>query len=207
VADFTLNAPGTTNNPWTPANILTPLGSTVGIKSDATGWRSIASSAGAVWAHNATYGTTITVTVTIAAGATSNGDQLFVGATVRSGANAGGGVGIFLDAFSLAGGWWDVTGTTFTKVTSSDTSVTRANSDVWSVTLTQSGGSWAISNVTQNGTARALNGTTTTTQYGSETTAAAGASYLFGNNDSLYLSQFTGTGVSASNSASIAWVV
>lgn len=196
MADFTLNAPGTTNNPWLPANVLTPVGaSSVGIKSDANGWRSVSSANGAIWAHNVTYGTTITVTVTIAAGASSNGDQLFLGATVRSGANAGGGVGLFLDAFVVAAGWWDTTGSNFTKVTASDTSITRTNGDVWAVTVTLSGGSWNVSNVTQNGSAVTLNGTTSTTQYGTETSTAAGASYLFGNNDSLYLSQFTGTGV------------
>jgi hypothetical protein len=195
VADFTLNAPGTTNNPWTPANILTPLGSGVGIKSDATGWRAVNSNDGAIWAHNANYGNTITVTVTIAAGGSSNGDQIFMGPTVRSGGNAGGGVGLFLDAFVCAAGWWDVTGTNFTKVTAADTSITRANGDVWSVTCINSGGTWSIGSVTQNGSSITLIGTTTTTQYGAETSIAAGAVDLFGNNNSLYLSQFTGTGV------------
>lgn len=197
MADFTLNAPGTTNNPWTPAGVLVPVGgSTFGIKSDATGWRAITAGNVAVYAHNVTYGTTITTTETIAAGATSNGDQMYVGAVVRSGANAGAGIGVLIDAFVCACGWWDVTGNTFTKVSSSDTAITRANSDVWSVTVTISGGTASIT-CTQNGSAITFTGSHTTTQWATEASLAAGAALTAGNNDSLYLSQMTGTGVAA----------
>lgn len=203
MADFTLNAPGTTNNPWTPAGVII-LDST--IKSDATGFRATTAGNFVDLAHNVTYGTTITATATIAAGATSNGDQLYVGAVVRSGANAAAGIGVLIDAFICAAGWWDVTGNTFTKVSTPDNSITRANSDVWTVTITISGGVASIVCL-QNATPITFGGGHTTTQWATEPSLAAGIGFTAGNNDSLYLSQFTGTGVAATNSASIAWVV
>lgn len=203
MADFTLNAPGTTNNPWTPAGVII-LDST--IKSDATGFRASTAGVFVDVAHNVTYGTTITATATIAAGATSNGDQLYLGAVVRSGANAAAGIGVLIDAFICAAGWWDVTGNTFTKVSTPDNSITRANADVWSVTVSISGGTATIT-CKQNATTITFGGSNTTTQWATEVSLAAGVGFTAGNNDSLYLSQFTGTGVTVSNSASIAWVV
>lgn len=207
MADFTLNAPGTVNNPWGPANVLTPVDSTAAIQSDATGWRSVAAGDVSEWAHNANYGQTITATATIAAGATSNGDQIWVGAVVRSGPNAGSGIGVNIGAFAANTGTWTTTNTTtatFTNI-SSGTSITRANSDVWSVTVSISGGTATIT-CTQNGSAVTFSANTTTNFTG-EASLAAGVLLNAGNNNSLYLGQFTGTGVSTTNSASVAWIV
>lgn len=192
MADFTLNAPGTTNSPWTPANVIV-LAST--IKSDATGFRATTPGAFVDLAHNVNYGATITATATIAAGATSNGDQIYVGAVVRSGTNLAAGIGVLIDAFICAAGWWDITGNTFTKVSTPDNSITRANADVWSVTVAISGGTATIT-CTQNGSTITFGGSHTTTQWAGEASLAAGVGLTAGNNDSLYLSQFTGTGVS-----------
>lgn len=192
MTDFTLNAPGTTNSPWTPANVII-LDST--IKSDATGFRATTPGTFVDLAHNVNYGSTVTATATIAAGATSNGDQIYLGGVVRSGANAAAGVGVLIDAFICAAGWWDITGNTFTKVSTPDNSITRANSDVWTVTLSISGGVISISCL-QNATPITFGGSNTTTQWAGEASLAAGLGLTAGNNNSLYLSQFTGTGVS-----------
>ncbi len=207
MADFTLNAPGTTNNPWTPTNVLTPVDSTAGIQSDSTGWRSLVAGNYSEWAHNATYGLTITTTATIAAGATSNGDQIWVGAVVRSGGNAGSGIGVNIGAFACNMGSWttaSTTSATFTNV-STGTSITRANADVWLVTVTISGGTATVT-CSQNGTPVTFNANTTTNFTG-EASLAAGVLLNAGNNNSLYLSQFTGTGLSTANTAVIAWVI
>lgn len=198
MADFTLNAPGTTNSPWTPANVII-LDST--IKSDATGFRATAAGVFVDLAHNVNYGSTITATATIAAGATSNGDQIYLGGVVRSGANAAAGVGVLIDAFICAAGWWDVTGNTFTKVSTPDNSITRANADIWTVTLSISGGVISISCL-QNATPITFGGSHTTTQWAGEASLAAGVGFTAGNNDSLYLGQFTGTGIAASTPTS-----
>jgi hypothetical protein len=203
MADFTLNAPGTTNSPWTPPGIII-LDST--IKSDATGFRANTPGVFVDFANNVAYGTTITATATIAAGATSNGDQIYLGAVVRSGANAAAGVGVIIDAFICAAGWWDVTGNTFTKVSTPDNSITRANADVWTATLSISGGVISISCL-QNATPITFGGSHTTTQWAAEASLAAGVGFTAGNNNSLYLSQFTGTGVAATNSGVVAWIV
>jgi hypothetical protein len=206
VADFTLNAPGTTNNPWTPANVLTPVAATFGIKSDATGFRSIAAGDFSEFAHNATYGLTIVATGTVIAGATSNGDEIWLGAVVRTGGNAGAGIGVIIGAFgATTATWTGLGGLGGSTNISSGTSITRANNDVWAVTVAISGGTATIT-CTQNGGAVTFSANTTTNFTG-EASLAAGAAFNAQNNDSLYLSQFTGTGVTASNSASIAWVV
>lgn len=203
--DFTLNAPGTANNPWLAPGLVIPV-STIQSSISPNGWRAGASTFDA-FAHDANYGPAITSTFTIISGGGSNGDQFYLGDVVRSGANKGAGFGILVDAFILAAGWWDVLGN-FTKLTSSDTSITRGSTDVWSVTTVNSSGTATIGSVTQNGVTRALVGAPiTTTQWTTEPSLAAGGGLTAGNNNSLYLSQFTGTGVLASNSASIAWVV
>lgn len=198
MADFTLNAPGTTNSPWSPTNVLTPVAATFTIKSDSTGFRSTAAGDFSEFAHNVTYGTTITTTATIASGGASNGDEIWLGAVVRSGANAGAGIGVVIGAFGCQMGTWTGIGGTggFTAV-STNTSITRANTDVWSVTVAISGGTATVT-CTQNGTARTFN-VNTTTNFTGEASLAAGAAFNAQNNDSLYLSQFTGTGVSASS--------
>jgi hypothetical protein len=196
MADFTLNAPGTTNNPWTPANVIIPVST---IKSDATGWRASAAGTYACFAHNATYGSTITTTFTIASGGASNGDDIVLGALVRSGVNAGAGLGIVVGAFTSHVVTWDPTGLE-TNISSS-TSITRANNDVWSVTVSISGGTATITAL-QNGSSVTFNANTTTT-YTGEASLAAGGGFEPFNNNSLYLSQFTGTGVVATNTFGI----
>lgn len=189
MADFTLNAPGATNNPWTPANIIVPVST---IRSDTTGWRASATGVFDSFAHNVTYGSTITTTATIASGAASNGDEIWIGAVVRSGTNAGAGLGIAYTAFGIQVISWDKTGAETTI--SANKSNTRANSDTVSCTVAIVGSTATIS-ATINGTAVVFSGATTTSALTSETTLAAGCSFDPQNNNSLYLGQMTGTGV------------
>lgn len=202
MADFTLNAPGTTNNPWLPANIVIPVAT---IKSDATGFRAGAAATPASFAHNATYGNVITTTGTFAAGGTSNGDDALIGAVVRSGTNLGAGVGMVVGATTVKLVSWDNT-LTQTNISNSVT-ITRGNTDAWSITLTLSGGTWTISSVTQNAGAPITFVGTTTTAFSSEPTIAAGAGFAPFNSDALYFAQFTGTGVQVTNSGVVAWIV
>lgn len=192
MVDFTLPAPGTTNNPWTPANVIIPVGT---IKSDATGFRAGAAGVPACFAHNVNYGPVVTSTFTLAAGATSNGDDLLLGIVVRSGTNAGAGIGIVLGVASVKLVSWDKT-LTQTNISAAGVAVTRGNTDVWTVTVSFSAGTFTITNVTQNGGGALTFSGTTTTALAAETTLAAGAGHEPFNNDSLYLGQFTGTGVS-----------
>ncbi len=191
MADFTLNGPGTTNNPWTPSNIIVPIST---IKSDATGWRASSAGTFACFAHNVNYGNTIVVTITIASGGTSNGDDVVYGGIIRSGGNAGGGLVAVVSAFSVKIATMDTAGNE-TGIGAAQ-SCTRANADVWSMQITLSAGTWTFSNVTQNGGSAFNFGSNTTTTFASETTMAAGGGFEPFNNNSFYLSQFTGTGVS-----------
>lgn len=193
MADFTLNAPGTTNNPWTPANVIIPVGT---IKSDATGWRAGGAGVPACFAHNVVYGSVITSTFTLAAGAASNGDDLLLGIVVRSGTNAGAGIGLVLGISTVKLASWDKT-LTETNISAAGLSITRGNSDVWTITVTFAAGTFTITNVTQNGGGALTFSGTTTTALAAETTLAAGGGFEPFNNDSLYLAQFTGTGVAA----------
>lgn len=189
MTDFTLNAPGTTNNPFTPANIITPTG---GLKSDATGIRCVDSPPGtpASFAHNVNYGSLIESTFTLAtAGAAA--DDLMGGAVVRSGANAGALIGVWIESASVSAGTLNPAGT-FTSVSTSVT-ITRAASDVWDVTVSISGGTATIT-CKQNGTPITFN-INTTTLYTGEASLAAGGNFSPFDNNTLYLSQFTGTGV------------
>jgi hypothetical protein len=191
MADFTLSAPGTTNSPWTPANVIVPVST---IKSDASGWRATTAGVYACFAHNAAYGAVITATLTIAANATSNGDDLLLGAFVRSGANAGAGIGIVIGAFSCGTTTWNAAGTE--TAISAGVGITRANSDLWSCTVSISAGTATIT-ASQNASGVSFSANTTTTFTGEASLAAGGGFNPF-NNDSLYLSQFTGTGLSGS---------
>lgn len=189
MADFTLNAPGTTNNPWTPANIITPTG---GLKSDSTGFRCVDSPGGTPgsFAHNANYGPIIEATFTLAtAGAPA--DDLMGGALVRSGANAGALIGVWIESTVVAMGTLNPAGT-FTSASSAVT-ITRALSDVWDVTVSIAGGTATVA-CKQNGTPITFNVSTTTT-YATETSLAAGGNFSPFDNNTLYLSQFTGTGI------------
>lgn len=192
MADFTMSAPGTVNNPFTPANVIFPTGA---LRSDATGIRGQNSPPGTMcaFAHNVAYGAMITSTWTVAAGATSNGDWLIVGSLVRSGANAGAIIGCYFGAFAAG----IVTCDPLNNLShiSSDISITRSVADVFSCSVSISGGTATIV-ASQNGGGLSFSANTTTT-YASEASLAAGGQYNPGNNGSLYFSQFTGTGVSA----------
>lgn len=194
MTDFILNAPGTTNNPWTPANVIIPAST---IKSDSTGFRAGVNGTDVTFAHNASYGSTITSTVTLATTGSSS-DDIIVGAAVRSGANAGGIIGVF---FGVTG--CDIctaTGAGVVTSISTATAITRASGDVLSVTVSISGGTATVSAL-HNGTPLTFNVNTTTT-YAGESSLAAGAQFQPQNTDSLYLSQFTGTGVRAATNPS-----
>jgi len=190
MTDFILNAPGTTNNPWTPANVIIPAST---IKSDATGFRAGVNGTDVTFAHNASYGSTITSTVTLATTGTSS-DDVIVGAAVRTGANAGGIIGVF---FGVSGcNVCTATGAGVPTFISTSTAMTRALGDVLSATVSISGGTATVTAL-HNGTPLTFNVNTTTT-YAGEASLAAGAQFQPQNTNSLYLSQFTGTGVANS---------
>lgn len=185
MADFTLSAPGTTNNPWNPGSIIKPLGN---IKSDTNGWRAQTNTVVSPFGHDATYASPIIATATIAA--TSGADDIFLGALVRTGANAGGMIGVYITGTTVAAGSLSVAGglTVGTAAAS-----TRTIADVYAVTVSISGGTATIT-LTKNGSPISLTGNTTTT-FATETTLAAGAAFYPFNSNLTYLSQFTGTGV------------
>jgi hypothetical protein len=133
----------------------------------------------------------------VASGAASNGDWMIIGAVVRSGTNAGGVIGVLCGAFAAGVVTCD-SGNNLTHI-SADLSITRSVSDVFSCTVSISGGTATVT-ASQNGTNLSFSANTTTT-FASEASLAAGAQYNPGNNDSLYVSQFTGTGVSGTPAA------
>lgn len=187
MADFTLNAPGTTNNPWNPANVIQPAGdSTHGLRTDATGIRG--NTAGGKFGHDAAYGATIVSSITYAD--QSNGDLDVVGAIVRTGANAGCIIGVVFAGSGCRVITEDASGSQTNISTFATYPATRANGDVFIVTVSISGGTATVTS-TQNGSAITFNVSTTTT-YATETTLAAGGNLSPTN----YISQFTGTGVS-----------
>lgn len=190
MADFILVGPGSTQNPFIPANVIVPKST---LKADTNGWRASATSTYACFAHNVTYGNIIVVTATVGSGATSNGDDMLFGIIIRTGANAGGGIVIVVGAFSTSLGILDTSGTE-TPIGGGQ-SCTRGNADVWSAQFVLSGGTWTVSNVTQNAGTPFNYGANTTTTYAAESSLAAGGGFEPFNNNSLYMSQFTGTGV------------
>lgn len=195
MTDFTLNATGTVNNPWTPAGVIIPRGS---IQSDANGFRAAAGSGGtdAGLAHNANYGSTITATATIAVN--SSGDDIFLGAVVRTGANAGALIGVlFLN--TSAGACTLGPATINETPVSSGVAITRAAGDVLSVTVALSGGVATIT-ASHNGTQIVFN-TNTTATFANEASLAAGLVFSPQNVNGTYLTQFTGTGVTGGAAA------
>lgn len=193
MADFILPAPGTTNNPWLPSNVITSLGTSSAIRSDATGFRSAAAGDFSEFVHNASYGSVITVTATIIAGGTSNGDEVWIGPFVRSGANIGAGFGAIIQAFSAKIAFWTGVQPFGGSTSISSAGIVRGTNDVWAVTSSVVGGTATIS-VTQNGTPIVF-GVNVNTNFTGEASLAAGAAFNAQNNNSMYLSQFTGTGV------------
>lgn len=192
MADFTLLAPGTSNNPWLAPNVVIPVGT---LRSDATGFFAGAAGTAASFAHNVNYGSVITSTLQLATGGASNGDDLLLGIVVRSGTNAGAGIGVVISAGAVKLASWDRT-LTETSI-SSGVAITRGNTDVWTSTVTFAAGTFTITNVTQNAAAAISFSANTTTAFASETTFAAGGGFEPFNNDGTHLALFTGTGVSA----------
>jgi hypothetical protein len=191
MADFILNAPGTVNNPYTPANIVV-LKNT--IQSDATGIFSQASGVYSVFAHNVNYGSVITSTITLSA--INASDNLYCGAAVRSGANAGGFIGLFVQSTQVSIQTIDNVGNPTTI--STGTSITWHVNDVFSCTVSISGGTCTVT-ASQNGSSLTFNANTTST-YSGESSLAAGVVFDPENTNGTKISQFTGTGVAVTSS-------
>lgn len=192
MADFTLNGPGTMNDPWTPANILVAVGA---LQSDAVGfWPS--AGAGVIAAHNVNYNTaSITSAVTLAA--ISSGDDPFVGAVVRTGANADAMISVhFLVGSSLAiVRTVDAAGTPTSISSSASLPATATVGDVLLVNVAISGGTATVT-ATQNGSPITFSANTTTT-FAAEASLAAGFLIVPDNVNGTKLSKFEGTGVAS----------
>lgn len=190
MADFTLNAPGTVNNPFVPANVLIPVST---LKSDATGFRAGTAGTFTPFGHNVTYGTTIIASATVSA-IGGNGDDWIVGGMVRTGANEGAMVGLYC----VAGGQAVLCTITEAGV---KTNISEGITVAWTVgdvvvcQLVNNGTIWTIT-AQRNGTAIPFALGNTTTTYVSETSMAAGGEFVAGDTNGTYFSQFTGTGVS-----------
>ncbi len=187
MADFTLNAPGTNENPWTPADIIIPSGS---LQTDSTlGIRNGSGATHVVFAHDANYGDVITAEAVISQW--HDFDELFVGAVVRTGGNAGASVGLIILAddtlrfrrINAAGSATDIGGDIIPPVT-----ITAA--DVIEVVYNKTTG--AIS-ATQNGSTIGSGQTDST--YAGESSLAAGVYMYPGGNNTTYIASFSGTGV------------
>src|SRR4051812_42828946 len=97
MTDFTLTAPGTPTNPYTPANVVIPVSA---IASTATGIRAGTTGVNSCFAHDVTYGSTITATATIAT--TGASDDIVLGCVARSGTNLGCGIGVLVTSTTVA---------------------------------------------------------------------------------------------------------
>lgn len=191
MADFTLNGPGTTNNPWAPPACVVPEGS---LQSSSAGfWPT-----GFVYtvvAHNANYGTTIRATVTIASFDTG-GDQVYVGAVVRTGANSGCFIGCRFGLNTAVVLLTSTAAGTNTNISAGATSPATSNGDVLGCTITLSGGVATIT-ADYNGSLITFTGGNTTTTFATEASLAAGFVMDPQDINGTKLSQFTGTGVIA----------
>lgn len=197
MADFTLTPTGAAN-PYAPANVIIPVST---LQSDATTPASFrASTAGvyAVFAHNATYGSTIVASATMQA-TLHDSDDLLLGAVVRSGANAGCLIGVF---FANTGGTpacavltVAANGTRTAVSTNAGFPTPPAANDVYEVTVSISAGTATIT-ATQNGSAITFSANTTTT-YAGEASLAAGGSFDPQFNNTTRVSSFSGTGVAS----------
>lgn len=192
MADFTFNAPNTTVNPYTPTSCIVPVGT---IASTTTGLRAGATGTNCCFAHDATYGSTITATATISTTGAVNGDDIVLGAVARSGANLGCGIGVLITRTTVSVCTFS-SGLVITGV-STNTADTRTANDVYTVTVSISGGTATIT-CSKNGGANFTFNVSTTTTNAAETTLAAGIVFSPQNNNSTRISQFTGTGVAAS---------
>lgn len=181
------NFAGTASDPYTPSGFIIPVGT---VKRDTTGLRRATGKP--FYAHDTTYGNVITATATIAA--FSNFDAVYVGAVVRTGANAGAFIGVNVYTTGIvqivrcnaAGTETDISNTL-------DPSGITAG-DIISVSYNKTTG--AIT-ATKNGGALSFTGTTTDSTYGAEASLAAGGGFDAGNVNGSYVSLFETTGESA----------
>jgi hypothetical protein len=181
---FTLNAPGTTNNPWNPSNVLTFAG---GLRTDASGIRGGFGTVGyGAMAHNASYSGLIDATVTIAV--ESGADEVGVAAVVRTGANAGASVGALLNSSGLLRFVkYDPSGTQ-TQIGSNQTVAAFTAGDTMRMTYNPSDGT--ITAYYKG----SLVGSVTDSTYAAESSLAAGATFNWGNVGGTYISQFVAEG-------------
>lgn len=147
------------------------------------------------------YGSAITATATV--GVAHATDQIYLGAIVRSGANAGCMIGI---RWGLNGDviiqTTDATGTA-TNVSSVAVSPATVATDVLSCTVSISGGVATIIG-SRNATPITFTGGNTTATFATEASLAAGFVMDPQNTNGTKLSQFTGTGVAAAVAVSAA---
>lgn len=197
MADYVINAPGTVVNPYTPAGSIV-FGN--GLASNATGIRGHNSTNATSFAHNVQYGNVITTTMTFVQ-INPGGDDAFIGGVIRTGVNAGSMSGLYIQSGDcILASWAFNSGTgafTKTNIGSSATTIVTAPGDVFALTMTNSGSLFTFSNFTQNGSAIALIGPTTSATFASETSMSAGGWLDCGNTNNTFFSQFTGTGVAS----------
>lgn len=186
---FTLNAPGSNNNPYTNANLVIPRGT---IQSDTTGWK-LGSGTIPVVAHDTAFGSTITSRVTVAA--ILGSDFVFVGSVVRTGANAGAFVGVYYNGstemricrINAAGTKTDISNAlTITALSANDT-----------ITCVYNTGTGAVTAQINGGSNLSFTGTTTDSTYAAESTLAAGFGFDAQNSNGTKVSSFFADGQAA----------
>lgn len=182
---FTLNGPGTTVNPFVPSNVIIPVSQ---LQADSVGFWNRFSNTYVTYAHNISYGAHITVTGTLAA--KGGGDVMYLGAVVRTGANAGCFMGVAFNMFDQA------------QVCTVDAAFVRTNistngaigstdtvGDVYLVDIVITAGTATIT-ASKNGTGITFTLNITTT-YATEVTLAGGGAFDGQNSNLTKLSQFT----------------
>jgi hypothetical protein len=191
MSDFTLPAPGTTSNPYTPPGCIVAAST---IKSDATGIRAGVTGTYAVFAHNANYGPIINSTIALAAWQ-SAGDNALVGGVIRQGPNEGGFIGMYLVGTQSAVLCWESPLGVKTNISAGLTLPALITAgDIYSCTISNSGSLWTIT-AQQNGTSLGFTGGNTSAQWSSEASIAAGWGFDPQDVNGTYFSQVTGTGV------------
>lgn len=190
MADFVLNAPGTTNNPWFPADVAIPNGS---LQTDATLGIRNGGPVGSVtvFAHDADYGDIVVSEIVLSQ--FLNHDEIVPGAFVRTGANAGAGIGLAVRTTTTAKFRRYNAAGVETDLTMDITPPTNfAANDVIVVTYNRTTGTISA---TQNGLAIGTGATDST--YAAEPSLAAGGLLFYGNSNNSYFSSFSATGVAA----------
>lgn len=193
--DFVYNAPGTVTNPLVPAG-MTIFGN--GLASTAVGVHGHSGANPTAFCDSRAYGNVVDITMTMAQ-VNAGGDDWFIGVVILSGPDAGAMSGLYIQSVDcILASFTAPVASTKTNIGSSVTTITAAANDVFALRMTLAGGIWTFSNFTQNGSALALVGATTSSTYGSEPAWAAGGWLDCGNTNNTFFSQFTGNGVSAS---------